>query len=66
MRLEIKTLDGSIYVRTSDVWAESQIKHEPQRYSTIEKADYEKWASLQALQTDLTPKMETKSQNAHY
>lgn len=66
MRLEIKTLDGSICVRTSDVWAESQVKHEPQRYSTIEKADYKKPTTLQALQTDLTPKMETKSHNPHY
>lgn len=39
VKLEIKTLDGRISVKKSDVWAESQIKHEPQRYSTIEKAD---------------------------
>lgn len=42
VRLEIKTFDGSICVRTSAVWAESQIKHEPQRHSTIEGADYKK------------------------
>lgn len=62
MRLEIKTLDGSIYVRTSDVWAESQIKHEPQRYngeSQIQKANDS------AGVTDLTPQMERKSHNVH-
>lgn len=42
VRLEIQTLDGSVCVRTSAVWAGSQIKQEPQRHSTIERVDYEK------------------------
>lgn len=52
VRLEIKTFDGSVFGENiSCVGCKSQIKHEPQRHSTIEKADYKKPSALQALQT---------------